>query len=287
MNDLEGGIAVAAVIGAVAGVHAATWGMYKDALYEGFSPAKYARSIIVGAAAGAIIEASLHLDMRAAGGLVLVFGLAYVLERGAVEWHKSFIRDEDQSKYFIPMAFAVNGRVVASRAARFMAGVLYAACVSLVVLGVTRLERTGLGAWPVSAAMLVGSIGGWISAFGGAWKDAPKEGFQPLKFLRSPALSAVYGLAMGALTTSFIAIAFGALGFTIATIETHKKFDRPHEAPGKFAGKPLAFPAMLEARRVAVPVHATLWILILGTLVAALSDASGGLVPARLLAVMP
>jgi hypothetical protein len=287
MHELGRDVAAAGLIGAAAGLHAATWGMYKDALYEGFSASKYARSVLVGAAGGMLIESWLHFDPRGAAGVVLLFGLAYVLERGLVEWHKSFIRDEDQSKYFIPMAFAVQGRVVASRRARGIAGIAYATAVVLVVLGVMRLERLGLGAWPLTTALLLGSIGGWISAFGGAWKDAPKEGFQPLKFLRSPALSAVYGLAMAALTTNYAAIAFGALGFTIATIETHKKFGNPAEAPGKFAGKPVTFPGMLHTRRRVVPLYATLWILILGTLAAALSRASGGLVPAGLAGIMP
>jgi hypothetical protein len=267
----------AMLIGGVAGWHAATWGMYQDALYEGFSARKYGRSVVVGAVSAALIQSLMGFDLAGASGMVLLFGLAYVLERGVVEWHKSFIREEDQGKYFIPMAFAVRGRVVASPAWRRVAGAVYAAGVALVVLGVVRLERWGPTTYPIAMALLVGSVGGWISACGGAWKDAPKEGFQLIKFFRSPALSAVYGLALSTLTRSYPAIAFGALGFTIATIETHKKFGRPHEPPGKFAGRPLAYPEMLTARRLFVPVYAALCALILGTLVTALADAGFGL----------
>jgi len=273
----------AALVGGAAGLHAATWGMYKDALYEGFSARKYARSVAVGAAAGVTVEGMMGFDLTHAAGVLLLFGLAYVLERGVVEWHKSFIREEDQSKYFIPMAFAVGGRVVASRVARRVAGVAYAGGIALVVLALLRLELLGAQAHPWLTALAVGSIGGWVSAFGGAWKDAPKEGFQLLKFFRSPALSAVYGLALSTLTTCYLAIAFGALGLTIATIETHKKFGRPREAPGKFAGMPLRYPEMFAVRRFFVPVYAALWAFILGTLWLALSDAEGGLLAAATL----
>lgn len=267
----------AALIGSLSGLHAATWGMYKDALYEGFSARKYCRSVMVGAAAGVSIQLLMRFDLGTAAGAVLLFGLAYGLERALVEWHKSFIRVEDQSKYFIPMQFAVVGRVVSSRRVRAAVGIGSAAMVALVVLGLAGLERAGPAAFPLGRVLMVGSIGGWISALGGAWKDAPKEGFQLLKFFRSPALATAYGLVLSALTTSYLAIAFGALGLTIATIETHKKFGSPLEAPGKFTGQPLRFPDMLRVRRRFVPVFAVLWIALLATLLAALVDAPGGL----------
>ena len=41
---------LAAAVGIMAGVHTATWGMYKDAPHEGFSTWKYARSIVLATA---------------------------------------------------------------------------------------------------------------------------------------------------------------------------------------------------------------------------------------------
>ena len=40
---------LAAAVGVMAGVHTATWGMYKDAPHEGFSCWKYSRSIVLSA----------------------------------------------------------------------------------------------------------------------------------------------------------------------------------------------------------------------------------------------
>ena len=278
------GVVPAALIGAASGLHVATWGMYKDALYEGFSARKYCRSVIAGAGSAVLIQLLMRFDPGTPGDAVLLFALAYVLERALVEWHKTFIREEDQSKYFIPMQFAVAGRVVSSRRVRAAAGIGCATAVALVVLGLGWLEPAGTAVFPLGMVLVVGSIGGWISAFGGAWKDAPKEGFQLLKFFRSPALATAYGLVLSSFTTSYLAVAFGALGLTIATIETHKKFGWPLEAPGKFTGKPMRFPEMLRVRRRFVPVFAALWIALLATLLAALFDAPGGLLASIALA---
>jgi hypothetical protein len=40
---------IATLIGALAGIHTCTWGMYKDAPHEGFTWGKYFRSMWVGA----------------------------------------------------------------------------------------------------------------------------------------------------------------------------------------------------------------------------------------------
>ena len=40
-------VLTALVIGLLAGTHASTWGMYKDAIHEGFTWPKYFRSILI------------------------------------------------------------------------------------------------------------------------------------------------------------------------------------------------------------------------------------------------
>src|SRR5512135_664977 len=100
----------AVIVGALAGTHIATWGMYKDAPHEGFR--RYERSIIVGSIVGLLIVIIVPPPWLSVGNLALLFGVAYACERGATEFYKVFIRNEDQSKYFIPMQFAVFGRVV-------------------------------------------------------------------------------------------------------------------------------------------------------------------------------
>jgi hypothetical protein len=263
---------LAAVLGLLAGVHAATWGMYKDAPHEGFSPRKYARSPIVGALLGVCIQLATGLDPRRAGDMVVLFGVVYVVERALAEIYKTFLREEDQSKYFIPMQFHVLGTVVQSRRARLFAGLLYTVLLLGLVGCVAHLDRTAAGTHSIWVVLLVGGLGGWISAFGGAWKDAPAEGFQVLKFFRSPALASLFGWGLSGLTGSLLLITLAATGFTIATTETYKTFFFPSKPRGKFAGMPIRYPQMLLRRQRFVVLYAAIWA---GLLVAAWQAASG------------
>jgi hypothetical protein len=274
---------IALAVGVAAGTHAATWGMYKDSIYEGFSRWKYARSILLASGLALLAQSVLQLDLLKAGSLVLLFGVTYVLERGLFEFYKVFLREEDQSKYFIPMAFAVGREVVRSRTLRRLAGAGYLGCLALAIVGVNALAGAAI---PLPAAILVvllGSITGWVSAFGGAWKDAPSEGFQLLKFFRSPVIAAGYALVLATITTNYLIIAVGALGFTIATIETWKKFFSPTKAPGKFAGKPVRHPEMFHHRRRFLPVYVTIWILLVLTFGLALLEPHEGVLSTSVL----
>lgn len=254
-------VLIACVAGLIAGAHTATWGMYKDAVHEGFELRKYMRSILL---SGAIAPACVLLGfpLTGAGSLVVLFGVTYVLERAASEFYKTFLREEDQSKYFIPMQFAVQGRVVKSRWKRLLAGTAAAAAGVALLLAVIALQRLA-GSHPgVGAVLIAGSLGGWFAAIGGAWKDAPIEGFETLKFFRSPVLSAIAALIVSAFTQNLALAALAGLGFTIATLETYKTFFFPSKPRGKFAGKPIAYPHMLEQRQWFVPVYAGIWMLV-------------------------
>ena len=93
------GVLVAPALGALAGFHTATGGMYKDSIHEGFFWPRYFRSPIVGLVFGVIAYVIAQPALNTAAGLVSFFGVAYVLERGAIELWKTFLRNEDQSKY--------------------------------------------------------------------------------------------------------------------------------------------------------------------------------------------
>jgi hypothetical protein len=250
---------LAAGIGLVAGIHAATWGMYKDAPHEGFSPWKFVRSPLLGAVLATVVSGAAGLDPRRAVDLVLLFGATYVLERALAEIYKTFLRQEDQGKYFIPMQLHVLGKVVESRGARVTAGMLYTAGLVGLVLVVGGLDRTATGPHSVPFVGVVGGIGGWISAFGGAWKDAPSEGFQIMKFFRSPALASLFAVGLAGLTQSMLLVTLAATGYTIAATETYKTFFFPSKPRGKFAGMPIRFPEMLRRRQRFVPLYIAIW----------------------------
>ena len=262
----------AAAVGLMAGAHTATWGMYKDAPHEGFSRWKYARSMVLGVLIGIVVFGIWGLDPTRAADLVVLFGVAYAIERGLAELYKTFLREENQSKYFIPMQFAVFGRVVRSRGARLLAGAGYFGVMVALVAFVAWVDRTP-GPPSLAAVLLAGGLGGWFSAFGGAWKDAPAEGFQILKFFRSPLIASLYALGLSYLSDNLVLITLAATGYTVATTETYKTFFFPSKPRGKFAGMPVHHPDMLRRRQHFVPLYVAIWLVVLGALGMALSGA--------------
>jgi hypothetical protein len=260
---------VAAFVGAMSGTHASIWGMYKDSIHEGFGAATFSRSIVIGAAAATVLHWWLQLDLSRASAIALLFGLAYAVERGLVETWKTFVRDEDQSKYFIPMQFSIRGQPVRDQRWRLAAGAGYVAIVAVCLAGIADMGRV-VGPVNMPRAALVGLVVGTIIAIGGGWKDAPKEGFDLLKFFRSPAMTVCFALALSRITSDYLLIAAAAIGFERAAAETYKTFFFPEEPRGKFAGKPVLHPEMLTHRRRFVPVYAAITCSILALLGAAL-----------------
>ena len=112
---------------------------------------------------------------------------------------------------------------------------------------------------PVWLVVAIGGLGGWISAFGGAWKDAPKEGFQIFKFFRSPIIASLFALALSYLSDDLVLVTLAATGFCVATTETYKTFFFPSVPRGKFAGMPVHFPDMLRKRQPFILLYAAIW----------------------------
>ena len=91
------------------------------------------------------------------------------------------------------------------------------------------------------ATVVVGGAGGWLTAVGGAWKDAPIEGFSGWKFLRSPAVATLWALVLVPVVDDWWVLAVSAGGLSVLVIETYKTFLTGGRPPGKFAGKPVRF----------------------------------------------
>jgi uncharacterized membrane protein len=257
MSHLPMGLAT----GLLAGAHIAIWGMYKDSPHEGFTWWRFSRAIVLAGLLGLALAPLTGLDLTRPAGLVVLFGTVYAAERALEELYKTFLREEDQSKYTIPMQFHVFGRVVQSRLVRWSAAAGLLLVVTLLAWSVAALDRT-----PYAESILVvagvGTVGSWVSAVGGAWKDAPIEGFETLKFFRSPGIALVYALLIAALADSLLLIALGAAGYTVATIETYKTFFFPSRPRGKFSDKPVLNPEMLRRRNAFVPLYVGIWVLI-------------------------
>ena len=278
-------ILIVLLTGLLAGLHTSTWGMYKDSPHEGFGWPKYFRSTIISFILAPFVwhitELKSDESLGMAASLFLLWGTIYVTERGIVEVWKTFFRTEDQSKYFIPMQLHVLGKVVESKRDRMIAAFFYIGGIVLVgwlLVSLWRTHQAGELGWNPYVILLLLSIGGWVSAFGGAWKDAPIEGFETFKFFRSPAVAYFWAWMAANLTDNFVVITCCSLGFTIACIETYKTFFFPSRPRGKFQGKPIDFPEMLKRRNNFVPIFIAAWLFVIITGVMAFLSSPNGLV---------
>lgn len=248
-------IGASAALGLLAGLHAATWGAYKDSPFEGFRWSSYLRSIVLGLVIGTVV--GLVPLLASPGAAVVLLGVCYAIERLATEWWKAILRVDDQTAYSIPMRLGYRGRPVDSRAVRY--GVGAAVAVGLVALCSAGSALQGaVPELPRWALVLLGGTAGWLTAFGGAWKDAPVEGFSGWKFLRSPVVATAWALPLSGLTESWVGLALSAGGFAVASIETYKTFLTGDRPPGKFATKPPTY-RVPAVRRVLRILHICLW----------------------------
>ena len=227
------------------GTHAATWGAFKDSPFESFKRLSFVRSIVLAVTAAFVLSTATGL--ATALGLPVLVGVLYATERFATEWWKSFIREDEQGAYAIPMRVAVRGRTVDARFPRYVTGAVVLA--GAVMAGWTAAVLQPEDGGPAWLLVLVGSVGGWLTAAGGAWKDAPVEGFSGWKFLRSPTVATAWTVLLMLFTDDWVALAVGAGGLSVLSIETYKTFFTRGRPPGKFAGKPVRHVAQPQRNR--------------------------------------
>ena len=204
-------------IGVLAGWHAANWGAYKDTPYEGFRWSSYVRSVLIAGVAALVLGRLVGID--AVPPLLVLLGMVYAVERFATEWWKSILREQDQSVYTIPMRLGIRGRTVDRSLARYAVGV-GTVLVLLLLAGTAELVQQALPATPALVTILIGGLGGWLTAVGGAWKDAPIEGFSGWKFLRSPVVATAWAVPLSMRTDHWVGLALSAAGFAVASSET-------------------------------------------------------------------
>lgn len=243
------GIAVAVAL------HASTWGAFKDSPYEGYHPWRQLRTLVVAGLAAWLAVGSGVADP---GALLPALGTVYALERLATEWWKAIVRSEDQGAYTIPMRLGFQGRPVDVTGLRWAAGA--AILIGLASVGLlVHLAQQDVGPRPGPlVAPLVGGLGGWFTAVGGAWKDAPIEGFSGWKFLRSPVVATAWAAPLSLLADGWVTLGLAAAGMAVASIETYKTFLAHGRPPGKFetASPRWVLPG---PRRVLGRAHAAGW----------------------------
>ncbi len=129
--------------------------------------------------------------------------------------------------------------------ARLSLGGMFVVAVTLVLAGVGRIGTVSAG----PQAVVFGTLCGTIVAVGGAWKDAPIEGWSTRAFFRSPIAGALVTILVSACAVTGISAFTGAtdsttlffvcLGGERLTVESYKAFVRG-KVPSKFFIKTVA-----------------------------------------------
>lgn len=167
------------VVVCVSGLYTSLWGAFKDGPYEGFKLRTFPRSIYFHVGIFSLLYFLPYFQGRLSQlNLIELFFLIMGIERFLAEIYKGFFRTEDQSKYFVPSRITFFGRHVDSEILRYSVGSVIVVVVFLFLIVEVPIQSF----WSYLA---VAYATGCVVALGGAYKDAPFEGFKPLKFQRS------------------------------------------------------------------------------------------------------
>lgn len=195
------------------------WGLYGDLLVEKFNPLKVLRSIVIG-----ILGSILLFLVNPTLPLLIVALIVISLERITTEIYKALIRVENQDKYKIPTDLNIK----ASHKLKFAIGVFLILLIGVLIYYVEI---------PIDKIYLI-LVMGFFIAIGGTLKDAPYEGFDIIKFFRSPLIAIIVGFGINFLFPNISGKYFllSIAGGERIISEFYKKIFRGR-IPGKFKQK--------------------------------------------------
>ncbi len=236
-------ISIAAIC-VLSGLYTCSWGAFKDGPWEGFNRLTFPRSVFFSLAVAGLLSAwpATRADMVLLSPFQLFF-LVMGIERTWSEIFKWSFRPPraDADRFAIPQQLTFFGKPVAPWM-RAAVGALLS--VALLVGVGTRMRIESPQMW-----LACGFCAGLGVSLGGAYKDAPFEGFQPFKFFRSSLVLAVISPLLwlhGPLPLGFAA--FVLVGIERLLVEYYKSFVL-ESVPGKFRADLSPEKPFLQRRR--------------------------------------
>ena len=245
------------IVGLVAGLHAASYGAYKDSPHESFLPRRFVRELVLatGLSAGMV-----SLGLANGQSLFVLYLAAFALSRIATEFWKLFLRVEPQSDYRIPTQIHWCRSVIHNPAIRVALGVGFVAS----IYGIYRLSKILPPDWPVWARGLFTGLSIGISeAIAGGYKDGAVEGFSWRKFFKSPVFGSIGGLVAAGHTVDPAFLLLGAIGTMRMLLELLFKMVVPNYAPGKFRSIIGPYAEWQSRRNIFLRPYALTWMLYL------------------------
>ena len=219
---------IAPALGLLAGLHAASYGAYKDSPHESFLLRRFLRELV--------FACSITLGLAALGvwegqSPFIIYLSAFALSRIATEFWKLFIRIEPQHGYRIPTQIHWVKGVVHNPILRLALGFGFL----ISIYWIYRLGAALPDDWPTPLrGMVIGLSIGMCEALAGAYKDGSIEGFSWRKFAKSPTFGTLGGLIAAGHTDSPAFLLLGAIGSMRMFLELLFKIVVPDYAPGKF-----------------------------------------------------
>jgi len=246
------------VAGVMAGIHRASWGAFKDSPYEGFEIQKYFRSLLFGGLWSIFLFYFLPRYVNQTP-IFYIFMMVILLDTLTVEIFKLFFRTEDQKKYKIPSRLHLWKTEIHSEFSRRILGVGFVCLVTLVFYSLFSINLKFDITGRLVIGVLLGFLAGAFEAVGGMYKDAPFEGFEPLKFFRSPIVGAIAGSLLFSFQTNLGVVVLATFGADRMLIESYKTFVLRRRS-GKFLSKKPLYLNELSLRKYLVFPYIVTWI---------------------------
>lgn len=220
----------------------ASLGAYKDVMMEDFNLSSFLREFIFGMIGFACLW---WVSVTTIQPPIIIFWMFIAIIRTMTEGYKWFFRVEHQTKYKIPSTVHIMGksthciktRIVVMLGCLLLIGATAWVGLSLALVG----QKKSIPMYVIGS--IIGLIVGLLCAAGGGYKDGFFEGFDGIKFWRSPIIAMICGMFIYPMSGGNVIVTMIAvLGLERMISELWKTFHSPcacHNVskcycPGKF-----------------------------------------------------
>lgn len=229
------------------------WQGYKDSPWENFVTRKFMRSYLVAILVGVAFYYLNTLKLLSFNNLGILLLTILSVERATGELYKGFIRKQSHPEY-IKLFERLHIRFKSPKI-RVITGILFTATLATAILILlTQFISYVLLLPSIMAGLIVGLIGGTLSATGGAIKDSQFEGFRFKKFIRSPIVGMLGGIILVRFTNNPLLLLLSVTGFERVVVELYKTFIR-RQVRGIFEGQKPKYSYWLKNRWIFIILY--------------------------------
>ena len=223
------------------------WQGYKDSPWENFVLKKFLRTLVVGPMVGVLFFVFSIRWQITASNLGILLLTILIIERLIGETYKGFIRRASHPEYerlLIKLKITISNPYLKS-----VFGIASAILLSVVVIGgsIIIIQIIQKFYSTVTIGIIVGLMGGTVSAIGGALKDSQFEGFKVKKFIRSPIVGIIGGVILIHFSSQPLFLFLSVIGFERVVVEFYKTFIK-RQIRGIFEGQEPTFKIWLRRR---------------------------------------